>query len=355
MKRIVANAQLTSLALAVGSLWVLAQPALPHEPIQPIVIDSSPGRLRGIRPQLMSTTFSRDGKLLVTTAGWPYIDAQEPGELIVWDLASQSQKLIIRQEKTIRSAAFSSDGKLLAMSDFDGRALILDPTTGQTIVALPQHTTLVNMVRFSSDDKLLLACDFDGSVTIWDVAERKVIDTLTTPDKRLVTIDLTRDGKYLAACSQEGHSFVWNLPQREIVHSMLTSPVAPKNPRDTETIAFAPDGKSFVTGSYDGSVILWDTSEGQPLRVFDHAAMVCKVIFSPDGRRLFTSDHDGNVMLWNPETAERLALETPHNGPCYAMSISPDGKLLATGGFDRTVKLLDSATLQTIRVLGEAK
>src|SRR5689334_428967 len=41
-----------------------------------IVIDNAPARLRGIRPQLMTTTFSPDGKLLVTTAGWQYIDAQ---------------------------------------------------------------------------------------------------------------------------------------------------------------------------------------------------------------------------------------------------------------------------------------
>ena len=277
-------------------------------------------------------------------------------ELVVWDLESGTRKLVVRQEKTIRSAAFSPDGKLLAISDFDGRALILDPATGKTIVELPRRPVLVNMVQFSPDGKQLLACDFKGTIRIWDVAAQKISGEIETDDQRLVTIALSRDGKYLAACSQEGHSYIWDFPERKLLHSILSSPISPQNPSDTETITFAPDGKTFVTGSYDTSVILWSTLDGQPLRVFDrHAAMVCKVAFSPDGRRLFTSDHDGNVMLWNPETAERLAAESPHDGACYAMSVSPDGKLLATGGFDHTIKLLDAETLKTVRVLQDGK
>jgi WD40 repeat protein len=335
--------RLLALAIAIAGGYARAQ-----ESAQPIIVDNAPARLTNVRPRFMSTTFSPDGKLLVTTAGSPTLTYDEPGELIVWDLPKLTKRLIIRQEKTIRSAAFSPDGTLLATGDFGGNVLILDPATGKTLVELPERAQPVNMVRFTPDGKFLLACGFDGKVVIWNVAEKSVADTLSAPDQRLVTISVTPNGKYLAACSQEGHSFVWDLANRKPLYYVLSSPLDPNTPRDTETIAFSPDGKTFATGSYDNTVMLWNTEDGHSIRKFDgHTTQVCKLAFSPDGDRLFTSDYEGNIMNWNPATGQRSAHQIRHNGPCYAMAVSPDGKVLATAGFDKKVKLLDANTLQT--------
>ena len=184
--------QLICRSLILGAIWSAIGLSSAEEPRPTTVIDDAPPQLKGLLPQLMSTTFSPDGNLLVTTAGWPYTDAQEPGELIIWDLQTQSQKVVIRQEKTIRSAAFSPDGKLLAMSDFGGRTLILDPTNGQTLATLPPHNEIVNMVLFSADGKELYACSFDGQVTVWDVAAQKVAAT-----KRNATRTTNRRGHKL--------------------------------------------------------------------------------------------------------------------------------------------------------------
>src|SRR5262249_26102286 len=134
--------------------------AAADEPAKAVIVDNAPQRLAEIRPKLMSTNFSPDGKFLVTTAGSPTTTYDEPGELTVWDLKTRAKTLVVRQEQTIRSAAFSPDSKQLAMCDFAGNTRILDPTSGKTLVTLPVRNALVNMVRFTNDGKFLVACGF---------------------------------------------------------------------------------------------------------------------------------------------------------------------------------------------------
>ena len=82
-------------------------------------------------------------------------------------------------------------------------------------------------------------------------------------------------------------------------------------------MAFAPDGRTVATGSWDGTVILWDLADrtgprriGQPLT--GHTSREARALaFSPDGRTLATSGANGTVILWDltdraaPNTADR--------------------------------------------------
>jgi WD40 repeat protein len=63
------------------------------------------------------------------------------------------------------------------------------------------------------------------------------------------------------------------------------------------------------------------------------------VSFSNDGKTLATGSWDSTIKLWNVETGKEIRTLSGHNGSVYTVSFSPDGKTLATGSHDKTIKL----------------
>jgi WD40 repeat protein len=126
--------------------------------------------------------------------------------------------------------------------------------------------------------------------------------------------------------------------------------------------AFLPDGKTFVTVSLDGTLKTWETAaalkylkelednrDAKPmlpkpvLTVTAHSGYgVTCVAVSPDGKRLATGSADGSVKLWDAEGVKQVAsLPVVHQGGVRAVQFSPDGKVLASGGADKAAKLWD--------------
>src|SRR5207244_1892979 len=96
----------------------------------PIVIDEAPPETRSFPSRFWAAVVSPDGKTLATTGGG-YNFPNEAGELVLWDLATGKEKLIRRQPITIRSMAFSHNGKQIAFGDFAGTTTVIDSATGK--------------------------------------------------------------------------------------------------------------------------------------------------------------------------------------------------------------------------------
>ena len=77
---------------------------------------------------------------------------------------------------------------------------------------------------------------------------------------------------------------------------------------------------------------------------------VNSVAFSPDGRMLASGSDDKTVRLWDPATGEHLRALTGHTEGVNSVAFSPDGRMLATGGYD-PVRLWDPATGEHLRAL----
>lgn len=116
------------------------------------------------------------------------------------------------------------------------------------------------------------------------------------------------------------------------------------HPGKVNDLAFSSDGRLLlaatgVTGLY-GEVRIWNVANGSPAgKIGGHRDVLYAVAISPDDKLIATGSYDRRVILWDRNTGKPRHEFTQHNGAIYDLAFSPDGKILASASGDETVKL----------------
>ncbi len=118
------------------------------------------------------------------------------------------------------------------------------------------------------------------------------------------------------------------------------------------SVAFHPSGRQILTGSNDGTAMLWDAQSQQRVRSFEaHGEAVESVAFSLNGQHLLTGGRDDRALLWETETGARLGEFRSQRWSILSVAFHPDGRRIATGCADRTTVLWDVVTGERVRTV----
>ena len=151
----------------------------------------------------------------------------------------------------------------------------------------------------------------------------------------------SRDGQRLASGSWPGSVKLWD---PEAGGEPLRT--FPETRHAVAALAFSPDGGRLATASFGRRVDVWDTTTGELLRTLPHSGLVLGVAFSPDGRRLASAGEDKVVHVWDATTGREVLGLRGHTGMCGCVAFSPDGLRLASASMDGTIRVWDATPLQ---------
>jgi WD40 repeat protein len=254
------------------------------------VWDSASGRLLATLTAATSAAISRDGRFVATIATF--------GDVTLWDAGDGARLAALGQAANV---VFSRDGRLVLTVADDGSATVWETATGRQAAVLPGFGTLVTGVEgagvfsdfspgaaFSGDGRLVAVANADGNVRIWDVAARKQVGAVGTgwanavafaPRGGLLAVTawngelvvaptppsvplrtgtrpstcvpgfdpiLTGDGLHVVAAAAGGAG-VWTLAGRRV--ATLRPPASPPGARNAAAAAVSADGKTVAAAS----------------------------------------------------------------------------------------------------------
>lgn len=284
------------------------------DPVTNKLIATLPGHADYVR----SIAFSPDGKMLAAAGGPP----QRGGEIKIWDTQShQLLKTMVGGKDCIYSVAWSPDGKLIASGSYDKLVKLWDVASGKEIRNLQDHIDAVFAVAFSPDGKRLASASQDRTVKIWDVASGRRLYTLGDATDGLTSLEYSPSGDRIAAAGYDKTIYVWRLGDSD--GTLVRSLIADEG--SILAMVWTPDGKTIVTSSSDGSIRFRDAATLDPLRVIDHQPdWVQALSISPDGKMLAAGRYNGSLTVYdtNAQDSSRAQMKT-RRGANLSVQIRP--------------------------------
>lgn len=273
-------------------------------------------RLVGLTERIESVAFSPDGKWLAVAGG----DPGRFGEIQLWDVAKKRLKYSLPITfDTIYGVSWSPDGTLISFGGADNSVRAIEAETGKQVVFQGAHSDWVLDTVFSVKGTHLVSVSRDMSMKLTEVKTERLEDNITS-----ITPGALKGG--------------------------------------LQSVDRHPTKDELVIGGADGTPKIYQMFRTKARMIGDDFNLIrafpplpgrlFAVKFSPDGNRIVagsSNDGKGEARVYNAADAKLISTLQGERGPIYALAYQPDGKAIASAGFDGTVRINNADDGKLIR------
>ncbi|PSB32648.1 hypothetical protein [Stenomitos frigidus] len=289
----------------------------------------------------------------------------------------QEHDYLIGHRLWVASVSFSPNTKLFASASADN-TIRLWTQNGKPLKTLEGHESGVNSVSFSPDGQRLASASDDKTIKLWDV-QGNLLTTLSGHAFPVTSVSFSPDAQRLVSTSDDFTAKLWDIRTNRAIKTL-------KGHTDrVKAVSISADG-TIATASWDGTVRLW-SRDGIELKRFSNDLVrlcdaskarvrlgdelnqigvnlehLCRegntkftsVSFSPDGKTIAAGNWDTTVKVWN-RAGTLLQTLTGHSDRVTSVAFSPSGAVIVSASNDGTMKLWDSTTgimRRTLKVPG---
>ena len=263
-------------------------------------------RLIGLSERIESVAFSPDGKWLAVAGG----DPGRVGEIQLWDVAKKKLKFSLPITfDTVYGVSWSPDGTLISFGGADNSVRAIEAETGKQVVFQGAHSDWVLDTVFSVKGTHLVSVSRDMSMKLTEVKTERLEDNITS-----ITPGALKGG--------------------------------------LQSVDRHPTKDELVIGGADGTPKIYQMFRTKARMIGDDFNLIrafpalpgrlFAVRFSPDGNRIVagsSNDGKGEARVFNAADAKLVSTLQGERGPIYALAYQPDGKAIASAGFDGTVRI----------------
>ena len=371
--------RLSGITLALATLTVVPfltarptvpPPAAPRRPVEPVRLDldgrplpdgaiSHAGTLHFRHGgEIGPIAFAPDGRTVFTASAANHA-APIPKAARAWSVPDGRELRQFAADAEVYAVAVSQDGKFVATGESVNLIRLWDAATGKELrrmsVIFPQHAPgrdlapqqVVCSLAFGPDGKSLVADYAAGtSVIVWDVEKGAELRRIN-PEGGSAVISVSRNGRRLAVASNDGTVTVWDVSDGRLVWTVAAEAAGPIRNGGPPVVALSPDGKLLVGASGEQKIRFCDVEAKKETCTAQIPTFASAAAFAPDKSSVavvyYDNDHNELLGLFDPTTGKEILRLDRHGRGTQNVAYSPDGKLLATGG-GPALRLWDVAT-----------
>lgn len=288
--------------------------------------------------------------LAVSTAAGLAAAGSQDGEIRLWEYnAGWTLRVLSGHKGAVAQVAFLPDGETLVSAGEDGSIRFWDTSTGQEQRALDISNASVIDLAVAADGSVLAVVDDEDVVRVLDAETGQVLQSIGPDETLTLAVALSPDGALVAAGDGENVQ-LWNAragqkAQRLEGHWEDDDPEKDwmGHEEDVTALVFAPDGDTLVSGSEDGSTLIWDLEEGRVAwEAKGHLAAVEAIAFDTSGDYYLSGGRDNYLRRFRVQGGKYAGIFKGHLGTVSGVAFGQDESTVFSAGADGSVRLWDA-------------
>lgn len=273
---------------------------------------------------IMDFSLSPDSQIIVTSS----LGAQNIIKLRNWN--GELLRTFPGNKDRINDFDFSPDSQILASGSGDGIVKLWNMKNNRLLQNIDTKVKGVNALRFIKSQILAVAGN-DGRIKLWNINGKPEQEFQQGHSNSILHLALSHDGQKLASASKDRTVKIWNVKNRTLLHTFSA------HTGEVNEVSFRKDDKEIASASNDRTVKIWQPGNHIPKFIGASPSI------SSDGQILVTA-LDKVIKIWqsninlNQKFELKNKIQLSHNENIHNVSISPDGKVIASASKNGVIK-----------------